>query len=93
MGNKQNLIICRCEEITDSEIRRAIRNGADNADAVKRVTRAGMGLCQSHTCYKLVAQIISEMTGKSIGNIPPQTRRPPIRPFSAESLAKSRKTF
>lgn len=93
MGNKQNVIICRCEEVTNSEIRKAIRDGATNVDAVKRVTRAGMGLCQSHACYKLVAKIISEMTGKPIGGILPQTQRPPIRPISAESLAKSRKSI
>ena len=38
-------IICRCEEITLGEIRKAIRDGATDPDSVKRMTRAGAGLC------------------------------------------------
>ena len=87
MSNNEDVIICRCEEVTESEIREAIRNGATNVDAVKRATRAGMGLCQSKTCYKLVAKIISEMTGKPMGDIFPQTQRPPVRAVRAEILA------
>ncbi|UCB45649.1 MAG: (2Fe-2S)-binding protein, partial [Spirochaetota bacterium] len=49
------MIICRCEEITFGEIRRAIQAGAQDVDAVKRMTRAGMGLCQSKSCYDLIA--------------------------------------
>ena len=87
MSKNKDVIICRCEEVTESEIREAIRNGATNVDAVKRATRAGMGLCQSRTCYKLVAKIISEMTGKPIGEILPQTERPPVRAIPAKVLA------
>ncbi len=81
MNSKKDLTICRCEEVTESTIRAAIKKGATNVDAVKRTTRAGMGLCQSQTCYKLVAKMISEMTGRSIEDVPPQTVRPPIRPL------------
>ena len=88
MDDKKELIICRCEEITEEEIRKAVREGAVNVDAVKRATRAGMGLCQQHTCYRLVAKIISEMTGKPPAEILPQTKRPPIRVIPAEILAK-----
>jgi len=87
MSKNKDVIICRCEEVTESEIREAVRNGATNVDAVKRATRAGMGLCQSKTCYKLVAKIISEMTGKPIGEILPQTERPPVRAIPAKILA------
>ncbi|MCK4926412.1 (2Fe-2S)-binding protein, partial [Candidatus Aerophobetes bacterium] len=34
MNNKKGLIICRCEEVTEEEIREAIRNGASDVDAV-----------------------------------------------------------
>jgi len=90
--NKKDLIICRCEEVTEEEIREAIREGADNVDAVKRATRAGMGLCQSKTCYRLIAKIIHEMTGKPIKEILPFTTRPPLRPITAEVLARSKRT-
>jgi len=86
MSNKEDNIICRCEEITEEEIRESVRNGATDVDAVKRATRAGMGLCQQHTCYRLVAQIISEMTGRPLSEIVPFTKRAPVRPLPAMVL-------
>ena len=58
-------IICRCEVVTEAEIRRAIRRpvGARSVDGVKRRTRAGMGRCQGGFCCPRVAAIISEETG------------------------------
>ncbi len=58
-------IICRCEVITEAEIKAAIRRpvGARSIDAVKRRTRAGMGRCQGGFCSPRVAAIISEETG------------------------------
>jgi len=54
-------IICRCEQITESEIIQAIRRpvGARTLDAVKRRVRAGMGRCQGGFCSSLVAEILS----------------------------------
>ena len=78
-----DLIICRCEEVKAGEIRKAIKEGADNPDAVKRMTRAGMGLCQSKTCFNLISKIISEETNKKISELKPFTVRPPVRPIPA----------
>jgi len=80
------MLICRCEEVTEEEIRQAIRNGADTIAGVKRRTRAGMGLCQGHTCFKLVARIISEEAGKPLAEILPPTVRPPVRPVQVKML-------
>ena len=38
------LIICRCQEVTQAEILEAIKDGATTVDGVKRRTRACMGL-------------------------------------------------
>ncbi len=88
MNSRKNLIICRCEEVTEEEIREAIRAGAKSVDAVKRRTRAGMGLCQAKTCYQLVAKIISEETKKPLAEITPSTVRSPIRPISVKLLCR-----
>lgn len=60
-------IVCRCETVTEAEIRDAIRRplGARNLDAVKRRTRAGMGRCQSGFCTTRVMQILCEEFGVS----------------------------
>lgn len=58
-------IVCRCEQITEGEIVRAIRENppAKTVDAVKRRTRAGMGRCQGGFCHPHVAEIIARETG------------------------------
>jgi NAD(P)H-nitrite reductase large subunit len=75
------VIICRCEEVTKEEVIKAIRRGANTVNAIKRWTRVGMGLCQGKSCLQWVAKILSEETGKPMKNIKPQTSRPPIRPI------------
>ena len=87
----QDLLTCRCEEVTEKEIRQAVRDGADTIAGVKRRTRAGMGLCQGHTCSKLVAHIIAEETGKPLDEILPATVRPPVRPLSARVISSNAK--
>jgi len=54
-------IICRCEGITEGEIRDAIRRsvGAGSLDGVKRRTRAGMGRCQGGFCAARVMEILA----------------------------------
>ncbi len=54
-------IVCRCEQITEGEIVRAIRENppAKNVDAVKRRTRSGMGRCQGGFCQPHVAEILA----------------------------------
>ncbi len=58
-------IICRCEQVTESEILQAIHRpvGAKTLDAVKRRVRAGMGRCQSGFCSPLVIEILARELG------------------------------
>lgn len=55
-------IVCRCEMITEGEVRDAIRRplGARSMDGIKRRTRAGMGRCQSGFCSPRVMEILAE---------------------------------
>jgi len=91
-GNDKNkvldndIIVCRCMEIKESAIRKAVRQGAVTVDAVKRATKAGMGLCQSKTCFNLVSKIINEETGIAVSDIKPMKIRIPVRPLKINSL-------
>ncbi len=60
-------IICRCETITEAEVRQAIRRdvGARNLDAIKRRVRAGAGRCQAGFCCPRVTEILCEELGKT----------------------------
>lgn len=55
-------LVCRCEVVTEAEIRQAIRRpvGARTIDGVKRRTRAGMGRCQGGFCSPRVAELLAE---------------------------------
>ena len=84
-----DLVICRCEEITRGEIKAAIRNGMQTLNGVKRITRAGMGLCQGQTCQQLVARILTEELGLGAADIDPTTARGPVRPLRLAVFANS----
>jgi len=84
-----DLVICRCEEITRGEIKDAIRNGIHSLNGIKRITRAGMGLCQGQTCQRLVARILTEELGLAAADIDPTTARGPVRPLRLEVFANS----
>ncbi len=83
------MLICRCEEISESEIIEAIRAGARSIADIRRRTRAGMGLCQGRTCRRLIASILARETGIAPDEILPETRRPPLRPVKLDVLCKS----
>jgi NAD(P)H-nitrite reductase large subunit len=86
MNNTDDVIICRCQEVTEAEIVQAIADGARTVDGVKKRTRAGMGLCQGKSCQRLTAQIISRETGQSIADLTPSVSRAPVRPVKIDIL-------
>lgn len=75
-----DVVVCRCEEATLAEIRKAIAEGATTLTGIKRRTRAGMGLCQGRTCSKIVSRLLAEATGEKPPDILPDRVRPPIKP-------------
>ena len=58
-------VICRCEGVTEGEIRAAIRArvGARTLDGVKRRTRSGMGRCQGGFCTPRLIEILGAELG------------------------------
>lgn len=83
-----DMIVCRCEEITLGEIKEAIKEGARDVTGIKRRVRAGMGLCQGRTCEKLVQQILCQELGITPKETGSSTARPPVRPISFGELAE-----
>ena len=53
-------IVCRCETISEGEIRDAIRRGANTLDGVKLRTRSGMGRCQGGFCSPVIIKLLME---------------------------------
>ena len=85
---KQDELVCRCEEVSRETVEDAIRNGATTLDAVKRRTRAGMGLCQGRTCRRIVSSLITGIGAKPAQALSPPTARPPVRPIPMNVLIK-----
>ena len=58
-------IVCRCENVTEGEIRDAIRRtpGARSLDGIKRRVRQGMGRCQAGFCTQRTISILAEELG------------------------------
>jgi bacterioferritin-associated ferredoxin len=88
-SDDDDMVICRCEEITKGTIKDAIRNGMQTLNGIKRITRAGMGLCQGQTCQRLVSQILAEELGLSLAEIEPTTARGPVRPLRLSAFANN----
>jgi glycerol-3-phosphate dehydrogenase len=58
-------LVCRCEQVREKTVLDALNRGIpiDSLDAVKRRTRAGMGLCQGTFCGPRVKELLMLHTG------------------------------
>ena len=81
----EEVLICRCQEVTEQEILDAIRDGATTVDGVKRRTRACMGLCQGKTCGRIVKGVIAAELGQRPAELDDCTARGPARPVTVSS--------
>ncbi len=75
---EENIIICRCSDVTLKQVRDLISEGYVTYDEIKRITRIGMGPCQGKTCGQLVMREIANATDQNIKDITFQTTRPPV---------------
>lgn len=53
-------IVCQCQQITDVQIREAIRRGAVNLEGIKHRLGSGMGACQGSRCRLFIEQLLGE---------------------------------
>ncbi len=79
-------IICRCEEVTRADIGETVRLGADTLDAVKSLTRCGMGNCQGRVCGSLAADLVAQETGRTPAEVGQFRVRPPVFPTPLAAL-------
>ncbi len=83
-------LVCRCEEVALREVRAAVAQGARDLQAVKLLTRLGMGQCQGRKCAPSTAMIMSGALAfdpSAAGRINP---RPPVSPVTLGALANMR---
>lgn len=80
------MVICRCEEITKGEIRKAVHEGMYTITELRRYLRCGMGLCQGQTCSRLVKGIVAKELKVSPAQLEPAAARAPMRPTEMRIL-------
>ena len=86
----QDVILCRCEDITVQDIHDAIAKGYYTFEEIKRITRVGMGPCQGRTCLMLILRELSVVTNQPLENLLPDTYRPPTKSVSFNLFVKNK---
>jgi NAD(P)H-nitrite reductase large subunit len=84
---KNNIVICRCEEVTAGKIREAVKIGCLGPNQLKAYSRCGMGNCQGRYCGNIVVNLISEMVGQTPEETGYFRIRSPIKPVSLAEVA------
>lgn len=62
-------------------------DGPANPDQIKRLTRAGMGVCQGRRCRDQVALLLALESDQPFGTIPLASHRAPVRPLPMKIMA------
>ena len=65
----------------DADLSGLLGNGPPSPDQVKRLTRAGMGLCQGRRCREQVAALLALGAGTPLADVPLASYRAPVRPM------------
>ena len=82
-------VLCRCEDITVGEIRRAVAEGGTTLNALRMVTRAGMGRCQGRMCGGPVVELMARELGRPVEALGQVLPRPPVLPVPLEGLLET----
>lgn len=81
-----DLVLCRCEEITVGTLRQTVRTDApDDLNRLKALSRIGMGRCQGRMCSVATAEVLAHETGRPVAAIGRLRPQPPIKPLPAST--------
>ncbi|MFC5520546.1 NAD(P)/FAD-dependent oxidoreductase [Polaromonas jejuensis] len=83
------LVICRCEEITAGQLRQcASDTGAREMNRLKALTRVGMGRCQGRTCGVAAAEILAQACAVAPDAVGRLRGQAPIKPLPFAVMAR-----
>ena len=82
-----DVIACRCEEVSAGELRRMVALGCTGPSQTKAFSRCGMGPCQGRLCGLTVTEVIAQARGVSPAEVGHYRIRPPLKPITLEELA------
>lgn len=76
-----DLMLCRCEEISVGEIRQVVAHGHTDINRVKAHCRVGMGRCQGRMCGSAAVEIIAQAAACSPQQVGRLRAQAPIKPL------------
>jgi NADPH-dependent 2,4-dienoyl-CoA reductase/sulfur reductase-like enzyme len=77
-----DLVVCRCENITAGELRSAVRDcGATEMNRLKALTRVGMGRCQGRMCGVAAAEILADAARVPLAEVGRLRGQAPLKPI------------
>ncbi|KQU74658.1 FAD/NAD(P)-binding oxidoreductase [Ensifer sp. Root31] len=82
-----DVIACRCEEVTCGQIRAVLSAGCAGPNQAKAFLRCGMGPCQGRMCGMTLTGLTSATHRISMEQAGYLTIRPPLRPVSLGEIA------
>jgi sarcosine oxidase subunit beta len=85
----RKVILCRCEDVTLTDVQHAVDLGYSGIEEVKRYTGFGTGPCQGKECLAPVATQLARLTQAAPSTIRPFTSRPPLAPTPIKLLARA----
>lgn len=87
-----DVLVCRCEEVTAGDIREFARLGCLGPNQAKAFGRSGMGPCQGRYCGLTVTEILARENRQSHENTGSYRIRSPLKPVSLAELASLTQT-
>lgn len=78
MNAREEIIVCRCMDISQEEVETLIDAGCTDSEELKRFLHIGMGPCQGRTCGRLVTRILAQRTGRPSTAVSQPRQRPPL---------------
>jgi NADPH-dependent 2,4-dienoyl-CoA reductase/sulfur reductase-like enzyme len=85
---RDDVVICRCEEVTAGEIRNVAALGCTGPNQTKAFCRSGMGPCQGRYCGNTVTEILAKTHARPHDEIGYYRIRAPIKPVTLAELAE-----
>ncbi len=77
---RDDVTVCRCEEVTAGQIRNYVELGCLGPNQAKTFGRCGMGPCQGRFCGLTVTELIAEARGVDPQEVGHYRIRPPVKP-------------
>src|SRR5262249_40399965 len=82
LPDSDSQFVCFCEDVKQKDITRAVREGFDELETLKRYSTVSMGPCQGRMCLMSAAALCAERTGRTLREAGSTTPRPPLQPLS-----------